>query len=171
MRTQGGAKDGLFFDSSPVGWLMRLLFFPSGVISLFLIILLLKRAQVNSKDERTLRNEAEDRDQSSAALRPKRMDDKRVRRLLDSLRIDRRRQKELQLSGRIDENSCGYCLGEGPLSLGYVQLPCGHFHHGHCFRRALRMNLIRCADCGDRIQGNDKLAEQGQPVASTSDQM
>lgn len=165
MRAKGGPNDGPFFDASPMGWLMRLLCFPSGIITLILVVLLLKRSPTSNANGKNGHADCRSGRQGS------RVPEKHLRRIFDSMRLARQRQRELELSGRIDENSCGYCLGEGPKTLGYVQLPCGHFHHGHCFRRALEMGLMRCADCGDHIPDLDTVIVRKDSHQFTSVQM
>lgn len=73
-----------------------------------------------------------------------------IERICSSLKVQRMVQRELEKCGRIDSNSCGYCLGEG-VDSGYVKLPCGHYHHRSCVKFALRKGIIKCADCGDCI--------------------
>lgn len=146
----GDLHTGEFFNSTAVGWLLRLLFFPSGILSLLLIALLLDRgpgkatAKASTSDDEC--NEHSDSDRSFPAGL-----EKELERICNALKIGRQRQKDLELSGRIDSASCGYCLGEGGGCFGYVQLPCGHFHHAQCVRRALSQKLFKCADCGDTI--------------------
>lgn len=153
MTLGGDLHTGEFFNSSAVGWLLRLLFFPSGILSLLLIGLLLDRRcqrmsakTSTSDDEHDEHDERSDSDKLFAAEL-----EKELERVCYGLKIGKQRQKDLELCGRIDSTSCGYCLGEGGGCFGYVQLPCGHYHHTQCVRRALRHKLFKCADCGDAI--------------------
>lgn len=151
MSLGGNLETGEFFNSSAVGWLLRLLFFPSGVLSLILIGLLLERgsrkvgANANTGDVDPDR-QSEDVEKAFVAEL-----ERELERMCNALKIGKQRQKDLELCGRIDSSSCGYCLGEGGGCFGYVQLPCGHFHHAQCVRRAFGLRLYKCADCGDII--------------------
>lgn len=150
----GDSETGDFFTSTAVGWLLRLLFFPSGILSLLLIGLILHRGN----NKRVKGDDAGERDGKGgkekmifSAL------EKELERMCNGLAVGKQRQKDLELCGRIDSSSCGYCLGEGGDSFGYAQLPCGHFHHVQCVRRALRLRIFKCADCGDAIVNFDAI--------------
>lgn len=136
------------FDNSALGWLLSLLFFPSGIISLALIVVLLKRGDMKTAEE-------EQKDKIMRAGRLKIQSEKTVRklrgeeiqRILLEHRVERGTQRELEKSGKINSETCGYCMGSG-VGNPYIHLPCGHFHHARCVKSALEQNLSACADCG-----------------------
>lgn len=187
LNSDNDKADVLFFDSGAFGWFLRLLFFPSGIVTLILIILLLKRSQhehrvaplPNEPNSHGLHSSGGDMMTSLTVGRredvrmdgmkskamsvfqisvPKSDFDKEIERMCSSLKVERGMQRELESCGRIDSNSCGYCFGEGGAG-GYVKLPCGHYHHSSCVRFAMRRGIVKCADCGDNILNLDKLLE------------
>lgn len=161
MRTPNDDRDVAFFDSSAVGWILRLLFFPSGVITLLLVVFLFKRTQqghggdVGVREKREVSLSAK----SGAHFAVPKIDfDREIERVCSSFKIDGQLQRDLELCGRLDSNSCGYCLGEGTFG-GYVKLPCGHYHHRSCVRQALCMGVTKCIDCSDAILNVENFVE------------
>lgn len=161
MRSPGDDRHGLFFDSTAMGWFLRLLFFPSGIITLILVLFLLKRGQQDHRVDGQTGQESEMYLSTGSDYRvsiPKIDYDREIEQICKSLKVERHLQRELELCGRLDSNSCGYCLGEGCFG-GYLKLPCGHYHHRSCVRQAMRVGLVKCIDCGDSIINVEKLVD------------
>lgn len=137
-----------FFDSSAIGWLMRLLFFPTGIISLALAVIFLKRGPRTADNEKNVKKAARLRIRESS-LRRLRSDE--VKRVCKEYALPRKRQADLEKNGVLDGYKCGICMG-GETKKRYLQLPCGHFQHTICMNDALEQDLATCPECGWSIK-------------------
>lgn len=129
------------FDKTAVGWVLRVMFFPSGFVCLLLVLILLKRSEVNGKNkdkEGVVKKAARYRQNKSSG---RRLSECEIERVMEEYLTRRRGQEEGQ---------CGICLGR--LKWFCIQLPCGHYHHGVCMKEALRQDVTTCADCGWNIK-------------------
>lgn len=137
-----------FFDASAVGWLMRLLFFPSGIISLALALFFLSRKPQEFSTENNVKKAAHLRLQDNSL---RKLYSEEIHRLCKEYGLPRKRQLDLQKNSVLDEYKCGLCIG-GDIKKKYMQLPCGHFHHVHCMKDALEQDLATCPECGWSIK-------------------
>lgn len=128
----GHASSEKLFDASAVGWLLRLLFFPSGLVTLSFAVFLLRRAP--RAPEAAVRQAA--RLRLEGTLRRLRPDE--VARVCEQYALPR--------AARLAHDACPLCIGGG--SGRFAQLPCAHVMHVGCLRDALKQDLATCPECG-----------------------
>lgn len=137
-----------FFDPSPVGWLMRLLFFPTGIISLTLTIIFLMRGSRGLDNEKNVKKAGRLR-LREGSLRRLRSDE--IKLVCKEYMLPRKRQADLEKNNVLDGYKCGLCMG-GQTKRRYLQLQCGHFQHTVCMNDALEQDLATCPECGWSIK-------------------
>lgn len=135
------------FGRSAVAWFLQLLFFPSGLVTVMVMIAILKRSEYQLREDDKI-SKAGRLQQRTSSLR--RLRDDEIEKVCKEYRIGMREQSALQRDGTIQANSCGVCMGTG--TGGYLQLPCGHYAHVRCMRQALQQDIATCADCGFSVK-------------------
>lgn len=137
-----------YFNDTAVGWLMKMLFFPSGIISLGLALFFLARKAPEASNEKNIKKAGHLLLQDNSL---RRLNSDEIHRLCKEYALPRKRQVELQKNGVLDGYKCGLCIG-GDVKKKYLQLPCGHFHHVYCLEDALEQDLATCPECGWSIK-------------------
>lgn len=137
-----------FFENTAVGWLLRLLFFPSGIVSLGLAVFFLKRGPVSPDNEGNVKKAGRLRLRENTL---RRLQSEEIIRVCKEYALPRKRQADLLKNGVLDGYKCGLCMG-GDQKKRYLQLPCGHFHHAECMNDALEQDLATCPECGWSIK-------------------
>lgn len=129
-------------------WIVSLFVFPSGIISVIIMLLIVRRSEKPLK-------RAEENVKKAAGLRIqvstlRRLREDEISKVCKQFQLSSRRRAELQRAGKIDKYSCGMCMGEGRGA--FLQLPCGDLHHVGCMKRGLQQDLATCADCGFSVK-------------------
>lgn len=137
------------FGHGPTAWLLRLLFFPSGIITLTLLLIVLRRHESTGEESSKIKaaGRLTIREGGLRALRPD-----EIKRVCTEYAVSSRRLGELEKMEQGDGigSICGFCLDIQKYKL--LQWPCGHIHHAKCVKEALQQDIATCADCGWSIK-------------------
>lgn len=130
-----------YFDTSPSGILMRLLFFPSGLVTLLVVIMLLRR----------LPTEEDPKVKKAARLRlsdgtQRRLSADEINRVCAQYAITRGNQASMEKEGSLKKDECPLCMSGG--TGRFAGLPCGHYMHLECLKAALEQDFANCPECG-----------------------